>query len=391
MSLAAGSLMMGALSQSPGEASPPLSESLLSHEGADGILRGESLFPNKTLYVQPENPPLTSRLSSDNRPAGPSSESNAATSMSTGASQSGILPGILNDALTSALHSQPFNSPTPNFLPPPGNTLPAINNIADQNPAGQSPGTTISQSSSTGNGNGPASTGSSSQGGSSTQANNITTGLMAPPQSSPPSNNTPAPRNHGRIEPLQIDQQSQPTRSTTTSPDSTSTFTTLTASGGSGGSDLSVWIFASDAAADESGDPGEFTVERDYNVGDLTVDFSVGGQATEGDDYDAIGTTILLPDGDYSATVAITPIDDALIEGTEDVYVTLTGTSDPSYTIDGHGSDTVLIRDNDGYGGSGNSPPSAASETYIAIYNTDRVVGAPGGSCKTTRTTTATP
>ena len=349
--------MTGTLFQSPGEASPPLTESFFSHDGADGILPSETLSPNKTLYVQPENPPLTSRVSSDSEQAG---LSNAAPRLSTaGSSQSqpGILPGVLDNVLTSALHSQSLNSPSPSFLPPSGTTLPAFNNsdTADQNAAGQSPGTTISQSSSTGNGNAPASTGTSSTGNTSGMDANTLSSISSPPSPNP----TLAPRDHGQIEPLQIEQQSQPAAKTTT----TLSLTESGDSGGSGGG--TVWITATDPAADEAGDPGEFTVERDNNVGDLTIDFSVSGAATEGIDYDSIGTSITLPDGIYSETITITPVYDTEVEGDEDVTITLTGVSDANFTI-GTDTDTVWISDDDSGGSGGSGGGTVWIEDYGA-------------------------
>ncbi len=117
-----------------------------------------------------------------------------------------------------------------------------------------------------------------------------------------------------------------------------------------------MWITATDAYADEAGDSGEFTISRDNTVGDLTVSFSVGGAAIEGDDYNSIGTDILLPSGDYSGTITINPIYDEIPEGDEDVTLTLTGVSDPSYTI-GTDTDTVWISDGDSGGSGGNTPP----------------------------------
>ncbi len=133
-------------------------------------------------------------------------------------SQNPILPAILDDALTSALH----NAPTP-----PANsanqilTLPAI--PPAQIPANQAAASAgVSPSA-------PSTVGSTGRAGSSGQTNTAATtdmgssnfnsiasniesegGNTATP-AIPPKAEAPTPRAHGQIEPLQIEQQSQPT------------------------------------------------------------------------------------------------------------------------------------------------------------------------------------
>ncbi|MHC4201461.1 MAG: hypothetical protein ACYSU0_15835, partial [Planctomycetota bacterium] len=89
-----------------------------------------------------------------------------------------------------------------------------------------------------------------------------------------------------------------------------------------------VTITATDATANEEGQAtGEFTVARTGSpVGDLTVDFTVatgGGMATEGTDYETIGTTVVIPAGQPSATIAVTPVDDSEGELDDDVTITV--------------------------------------------------------------------
>ncbi len=331
----AGSLMIDTLSQSPGEASPPLTESFFSHDGADGILPSETLSANKTLYVQPENAPLTSKLSSDSEQA---SLSNAAPSLSAAGSsqaQPGILPGVLDDALTSALHSQSSNSPSPSFLPPAGITLPAATNseIADQNAAGQSPGTTISQSSSTGNGNAPASTGTSSTGDTSginastlSSISSIsipaTTDQGSISQGAAPTQG-PTPRSHGEIQPLRVKRPQN-----------------------------LVQIRASDSYAHEGGNPGEFTIQRTHAASSLTVGYQISGTATEGRDYPNLSGIVTFNPGERQETVLINPYDDLIPDSGETVVLTLTSVSDGRYTIDpDHQSDTVTIYNTESGGG----------------------------------------
>ena len=63
----------------------------------------------------------------------------------------------------------------------------------------------------------------------------------------------------------------------------------------------------------------------------LTVNFTVGGTATSGSDYTAIGTTVTFAAGSATATKTVSVIDDSLVEGDETVMVTLA--SGTGYTV----------------------------------------------------------
>ena len=107
-----------------------------------------------------------------------------------------------------------------------------------------------------------------------------------------------------------------------------------------------VTIGVTDAIAAEAGlDPGTFTVSR---TGDLSaplrVDYVIGGDATNGVDYQTIGTAVTIPLGSSSATITITPIDDTLIDDEE---VVLTLAANPSYVVGAPGSASLTITDND--------------------------------------------
>ncbi|KKL48325.1 hypothetical protein LCGC14_2326660, partial [marine sediment metagenome] len=69
-----------------------------------------------------------------------------------------------------------------------------------------------------------------------------------------------------------------------------------------------VTIAATDAfAAEEGADPGTFTVTRSGDSsGDLTVDYTIGGTATVGTDYQALSGSVVIPDGAASTTIEIT-------------------------------------------------------------------------------------
>ncbi len=110
-------------------------------------------------------------------------------------------------------------------------------------------------------------------------------------------------------------------------------------------SPTTITITASDAAASEQGSgTGQFTFTRSGpTAGALTVNFSIGGTASAAD-YAALPATVEIPDGLTSATLLVTPNDDATIEGSETVVATLT----PGlYNLGAPGSATITIADND--------------------------------------------
>src|SRR5439155_21015776 len=108
-----------------------------------------------------------------------------------------------------------------------------------------------------------------------------------------------------------------------------------------------VVVAASDASASEQGpDPGEFTFTR---TGDtsfaLTVNYTLGGTAQNGTDYQPLGTSVTIPAGSGSATLAVMPIDDTEAEGDETVVLTLT--ADAAYDVGSPNSAAITIADND--------------------------------------------
>ena len=110
-------------------------------------------------------------------------------------------------------------------------------------------------------------------------------------------------------------------------------------------SPITVTVTATDASAGEQGpNTGTFTFTRTGSTsGALTVNFTVSGTASAAD-YAALPTSVVLPDTEASATLIVTPVNDAVVEGTETVVVTLAG---GFYNIGGTGAATVNIVDND--------------------------------------------
>lgn len=116
--------------------------------------------------------------------------------------------------------------------------------------------------------------------------------------------------------------------------------------GGSGFPEVSVT--ATDDQASEAGlDTGTFTFTRTGSTDEaMTVNYTVAGTATSATDYQAIATSVVIPVGQSSATVTITPIDDEDIEGQETVQVSLQASLE--YNFGSSTSATVNIADDEG-------------------------------------------
>ncbi|QUE52573.1 tandem-95 repeat protein [Luteolibacter ambystomatis] len=80
-------------------------------------------------------------------------------------------------------------------------------------------------------------------------------------------------------------------------------------------------------------------------TGDLTVNYTVSGTATNGTDYANLSGTCVIPDGASGVSVPVTPVDDAIAEGIETVTVTVA--SGTGYSVDFPASATFEITDND--------------------------------------------
>ncbi|MFH1147913.1 MAG: Calx-beta domain-containing protein [Pseudomonadota bacterium] len=112
-----------------------------------------------------------------------------------------------------------------------------------------------------------------------------------------------------------------------------------------------VAVYGTDTFASESGDTGLLTVTRSGDTSAaLTVYYSVSGTATNGADYAALSGSMTIPAGAASATVTVSPVDDAVIECPEAATIDIL--AHPSYTLgecyeDCYNSATVSISDND--------------------------------------------
>lgn len=104
-------------------------------------------------------------------------------------------------------------------------------------------------------------------------------------------------------------------------------------------------ISVSDATTGEPSDSGGFTVTRDVSGPALTVYYSITGSATNGTDYMTLMGNAIIPSGMTSAPVMFMINDDQLIEGMENVTLTLQPNA--NYVMGGNTLGTVNITDND--------------------------------------------
>jgi hypothetical protein len=107
-------------------------------------------------------------------------------------------------------------------------------------------------------------------------------------------------------------------------------------------------VVASDGDASEAGlDPGAFVVTR---VGGdvasaLTADIALSGTAVNTDDYAFIGGSPVIPAGQTSVVVGVTPLPDNLVEAPETVVLTLSPSGGGTYVVGSPSSATVTIAD----------------------------------------------
>jgi len=115
-----------------------------------------------------------------------------------------------------------------------------------------------------------------------------------------------------------------------------------------------VTIEATDPFAFETGDTAQFTVRRyGTTLGALVVPVTVSGTATSGTDYTALPTTVTIPDGAASATLALAPLNNGSTEPVETVIVSLslssnslpgTQTSATAYIDDAQTNNLPLVQ-----------------------------------------------
>ncbi len=94
----------------------------------------------------------------------------------------------------------------------------------------------------------------------------------------------------------------------------------------------------------EPADGSWFYLSRPGTAGDLTVNYVISGTATNGTDYTLLPGSAVIPDGATGVDIAVSPLNDALTEGTETVILTLAAGA-------GYGSEvasgTLYLNDDD--------------------------------------------
>lgn len=108
-----------------------------------------------------------------------------------------------------------------------------------------------------------------------------------------------------------------------------------------------VTISATDAnAAERNRDVAVFRVTRTgATTASLTVNYLIGGTATNGSDYNSLSGSVIIPAGASFATITMTPIDDTAVESNETVVLTLSANA--AYQLGSTTSATATIVSDD--------------------------------------------
>ena len=122
------------------------------------------------------------------------------------------------------------------------------------------------------------------------------------------------------------------------------------------------------SSAAEPATPGQFTITRTgATSAALDVFFNVTGAAQAGVDYTALGTQITIPMGQASVDIAVSPIDDLLVELSESVTLSLSAHA--SYSLGNISVASVNILDND----------SVAGAATVTLTSTDSLAAESSG------------
>jgi hypothetical protein len=131
---------------------------------------------------------------------------------------------------------------------------------------------------------------------------------------------------------------------------------------------VSMVSIAATKQAAEPGADGEFTVTLSAPTGTPTnVTYNASGSAANGVDYQFVNGFLSIPAGETVGTILIDVIDDALVEGTETVFIALSAASgSPGVILDASQDDaTVTIADDDPTA----SPPIVTTNTGSTVAN----------------------
>ena len=111
--------------------------------------------------------------------------------------------------------------------------------------------------------------------------------------------------------------------------------------------DVNVSAFDADCRELPTANPGSFRLTRSASSASaLTVNYSITGTATNGTDYTLVAGSATIPANQTTVDIVVTPIDDALVEGTESVILALAANG-AAYDIGDTRSVTIWIQDNE--------------------------------------------
>ncbi len=142
-----------------------------------------------------------------------------------------------------------------------------------------------------------------------------------------------------------------------------------------------VGVQATDPTLGEAGDAAEITLTRTgVTTAPLVVQFAIGGTATNGVDFVALGTSAVIPAGQRWVRLLVTAIDDALVEGAESLtvrvlpnaaYVVATSDARELWLVDDEAptpapSDVVMAMGPLGIGRTGNATIAGVSPGGVA-------------------------
>lgn len=111
-----------------------------------------------------------------------------------------------------------------------------------------------------------------------------------------------------------------------------------------------VSISAVDPSASETaGDSGQFLITLNApSAKTIRVKLQTSGKAKNNRDYTGVPKTVVIPSGNVSAIVEVSPIDDTSAEGPEDVKVKVSSGGNAYSALGGRrGTASVIINDND--------------------------------------------
>ena len=104
-----------------------------------------------------------------------------------------------------------------------------------------------------------------------------------------------------------------------------------------------VSVIATDGLAGEIGDAGQLVVSRVGSLEeDLTVNFAIAGDGTNGADYQTLENTVTIPAGETVVSVPVLALADEVLEEDESIEVTL---EDGDYEIGFKAIAAVTVRD----------------------------------------------